>query len=155
MRDVSSRFRYTGTSAAVNTWDQQEDDRGPGGLFRLLGEGTSPPQHNQRWVPSFFPSSSSSSSFFSRYIPISRKTFLLSFFFSLSLFFAPFSLCTFHGVQVSRRFLIILSLPRSQFASFDGFIWKNIYFLRIYRFIDYWFLYFSSSYFNIDKSILK
>lgn len=60
-----------------------------------------------------------------------------SFFFSFlffSLFFVPFSLCTFHGVQVSRRFLIILSLPR------HGDLWrfrleKHIFFFT-YRFID-------------------
>lgn len=126
---MSSRFRYTGTSAAVNTWDQQEDDRGPGGLFRLLGEGTSPPQHNQRWVPPFF--------FFLLSIYPNLAENIPSFFFSFlffSLFFVPFSLCTFHGVQVSRRFLIILSLPR------HGDLWrfrleKHIFFFT-YRFID-------------------
>jgi len=38
--------RYTGASAAVNTWDQQEDDRGSGGLLRILGKGASPLEYN-------------------------------------------------------------------------------------------------------------
>lgn len=38
--------RYTGASAAVDTWDQQEDDRGSRGRLRVLGKGTSPPEYN-------------------------------------------------------------------------------------------------------------
>lgn len=39
-------YRYTGASAAVNTWDQQEDDRGSGSLLRVLGKGTTSLEHN-------------------------------------------------------------------------------------------------------------
>lgn len=142
------RFRYTGTSAAVNTWDQQEDDRGPGGLFRLLGEGTSPPQHNQRWVPSFFPSSSSSSSFFSRYIPISRKTFLLSFFFSLSLFcsllFMHISRST--GFSTISNYPLIAVIPIRELWRFH--LKKHIFssYISIYRLLVSLFFFFLFQY---------
>lgn len=42
--------RYPDAGAAAHPWHQQEDDRGPQGLLRILGEGTDQAQYSQRSV---------------------------------------------------------------------------------------------------------